>query len=84
MRKYKNETTNINGNGNVPANECNCITFYNPDSNTSNLTVNSMPIKPGCILMYAGLAGEIDTTIYDVKVGSTSDIYYVIRKFYIG
>lgn len=82
-RKYRNEITNLGGNGQVPALECNCITFYNPPGNLTNLVVNKMPITPGCMFMLAGLEGEQDTSIYEVVLGSVSEVFYVIRKYYV-
>ena len=81
-KKYRNETTNINGNGQVNADGCNCITFYNPPSNTNTFFVNSMPVNVGCIFALEGHAGEEDTSLYDVRVTSTTDLYFVIKKFY--
>lgn len=82
-KKYRNETTNINGNGNVSADGCNCITFYNPPGNTQEFLVNNMPVKVGCIFALEGHAGEMDTTVYDIKVNVATEQYYVIKKFYL-
>jgi len=81
-KKYRNETTNINGSGQVTADNCNCITFYNPPTNSNVFFVNNMPVAVGCIFALEGHAGEIDTSIYDIKVLVKTEQYFVIKKFY--
>jgi len=41
-----------------------------------------MPVAVGCIFALEGHAGEIDSSIYDIKVLVKTEQYFVIKKFY--
>lgn len=81
-RKVRFDSRNLNT-GNVPADNCNCISFYNPTGNVGTFYINNVPVPPGAIYTLACLAGEIDTTVYNARFTSTSEKYFVTRKYYI-
>ena len=83
MLQYINEIQNLGGPGQVTSN-CNEIAFYSPQTNTGTMTINNIPIAPGCIFSMTGHPGEMDISIYDYNVLSpgAGDVYFVVRKFY--
>lgn len=80
-RKVSFETQNITA-GNVPANRCNEISFYNPAGNASAFYINQIPVNVGCIFTLSCHVDEEDTTNYTARVNNTTDTYFVIRKYY--
>lgn len=76
--KYSFEFIQYSATIRIPSN-CNVITFIN--NGTIDCKINTMPLLAGQTLELAGNENEIDTTEYNIDLGSaTNGSIWVIKK----
>lgn len=80
-QKYNTQFQIIDQNG-IVRSDCAGITFINT-SLIDTVFVNTFPIKPGASLSIDANENEIDTTVYQVQIGTDANTLWVIKKIYI-
>lgn len=80
-QKYNTQFMIIDQSG-IVRSDCAGITFINT-SLADTITVNTFPIKPGASLSIDANENEIDTTVYQVKIGTDPNTLWVIKKIYV-
>ena len=80
MKKYYVQFEVLQSSGKVQS-LCNAITFNNTSA-ADTVLINGMPLKPLQSISIEGNEGEIDTTDYNVVLGTDANTFYVITKYY--
>jgi len=80
-QNYNTQFQVIDQSGTVRS-DCAGITFINT-SLIDTITVNTFPIKPGASLSIDANENELDTTVYQVKLGTDPNTLWVIKKIYV-